>query len=78
MEKKFKVFTINPGSTSTKVALFENETEIFNIKVTHDADKLAEFKNPSDQYEYRYETIMQVLKDQGQSLELSLIHISSL
>lgn len=69
MDKKFKVFTINPGSTSTKVALFENETEIFNIKVTHDADKLAEFKNPADQYEYRYETIMQVLKEQGQSLE---------
>ncbi|MGI5970821.1 MAG: butyrate kinase [Oscillospiraceae bacterium] len=67
--EKYKIFVLNPGSTSTKVAMYENEDEIFNIKVTHDANKLAEFPNISDQYEYRYETIMQVLKEQGQSLD---------
>ena len=28
MEKKFKIFVINPGSTSTRVALYENEKEL--------------------------------------------------
>ena len=45
MEKKFKVFTINPGSTSTKVALFENETEIFNGKGFTTINKGTLFKN---------------------------------
>ena len=29
MDKVYKIFVINPGSTSTKIGLFENETEVF-------------------------------------------------
>lgn len=63
--KKYKVFAINPGSTSTKVAMFEGDTEIFNIKVTHEADKLAEFATVADQLPYRVETILAVCKEQN-------------
>lgn len=36
----YKIFTINPGSTSTKIALFEGEREIFSRNVSHDAKTL--------------------------------------
>ena len=50
MDKKYKIFTINPGSTSTKIALFENDKKLYSVNVTHDAEKLNEFKEISDQY----------------------------
>ncbi len=58
MDKKYKIFTINPGSTSTKVALFENDTELFSADVSHDAAKLKEFREIGDQFPYRKETIL--------------------
>ena len=42
--KDYKVFAINPGSTSTKIAMFEGEKEIFSRNIGHDAEKLKEFK----------------------------------
>ncbi len=35
--KNFKIFAINPGSTSTKIAMFEGEEAIFSSNVSHDA-----------------------------------------
>ena len=63
----FKVFAINPGSTSTKIALFEGEKELFSKNVSHDASKLKEFKEIKDQLPYRKETILH---------ELATAHIS--
>ena len=79
MDKKYRIFAINPGSTSTKIALFENEREIFATNVSHDAAKLKEFREISDQFSYRKETILGELVKASVSLEgvdaLSLIHI---
>ena len=57
----YKVFAINPGSTSTKIALFEGEKELFAKNVTHDAAKLKEFKEIHDQLPYRKGTILEEL-----------------
>ena len=35
--KKYKIFVINPGSTSTKLALFENEHKILETNVFRDS-----------------------------------------
>lgn len=67
--KIYKIFAINPGSTSTKIAMFENEKEVFSQNVSHDADKLKEFKEISDQFDYRRETILNELEKAGVSLE---------
>lgn len=67
--KNYKVFAINPGSTSTKIAMFEGDTMIFSKNVSHDAEKLKEFKEISDQFDYRRETILAELKAAGQTLE---------
>lgn len=67
--KNYKVFAINPGSTSTKIAMFEGEKEIFSRNISHDAEKLKEFKEISDQLPYRKEMILNTLKEEGQTLE---------
>ena len=67
--KSYKVFAINPGSTSTKIAMFEGDKEVFSKNVSHDAEKLKEFKEISDQFDYRKETILKELAEAGQTLE---------
>ncbi len=69
MTKKYKVFAINPGSTSTKIALFEGEKELFSANISHDANKLKEFKEISDQLPYRKDTILNALAKSGVTLE---------
>lgn len=65
----YKIFAINPGSTSTKIALIEDETVLFSKNVSHDANKLAEFDGISAQMPYRKETILNLLKEDNVSLE---------
>ncbi|MFZ1683525.1 MAG: butyrate kinase [Candidatus Zixiibacteriota bacterium] len=52
-----KMLIINPGSTSTKVALFDGETLIDEEVVRHDSAELMKFKNVADQFDYRMEQI---------------------
>ncbi len=66
--RTYKIFTINPGSTSTKIALFEGETEIFSKNVSHDAKSLAAFPAISDQFSYRRDMIAKLLEENGISL----------
>ena len=67
--KSYKVCASNPGSTSTKIAMFEGDKEVFSKNVSHDAEKLKEFKEISDQFDYRKETILKELAEAGQTLE---------
>jgi len=60
-----KVLAINPGSTSTKIAVFDGEKEVFMQTVVHDSEKLDTFLTVSDQLPYRIETILEVCKEQG-------------
>jgi butyrate kinase len=69
MNRNYRVFTINPGSTSTKIALFEGEKELFSANVAHDANKLKEFKEISEQFPYRKETILNELSKENISLK---------
>ena len=41
----YKIFAINPGSTSTKVALFNGEECLFSKNIAHSADELKQFKD---------------------------------
>jgi butyrate kinase len=65
----YKIFAINPGSTSTKIALFEGGKVVYSANVNHEAEKLAQFKDLSDQRLYRKETILNLLKENHISLE---------
>lgn len=55
---------INPGSTSTKVSLFENETSVFEKSIFHDSSVLLKFPHVNDQMPFRYDVIMDMLRDE--------------
>ena len=59
----YKIFTLSPGSTSTKLAVFDGEERLFKANVQHDTEKLKTFARVSDQLPYRVETIMEELKN---------------
>ena len=69
--EKFRILTINPGSTSTKIALYDDEELIFKEELTHEASKLEEYKTTSDQLPYRTEMVIEALKKHN--IELSSI-----
>lgn len=64
----YKIFTINPGSTSTKIALFDGEKELFSRNVNHDASELGKFPTISEQFVYRKQMIEQLLAEHQISL----------
>lgn len=64
MERKF-VLAINPGSTSTKVSLFEDEKEIKSFKIQHKKEDLEKYKKVADQYEYRLCLILDWLEKES-------------
>jgi butyrate kinase len=65
----YKVFTINPGSTSTKIAMVEDTECLFSKNVTHDARELAKFGSMAEQLPYRRDMILQILAEAEQKLE---------
>lgn len=67
--KTFRIFVINPGSTSTKIAMFDNETALFKTTVNHDSTVLSRFETSDEQAAYRLETIYKVLKEEGFDLD---------
>ena len=68
-ERTFRIFVINPGSTSTKLALFENSEKVLETKVFHDADILCRFPTVNHQLEYRLQVIRDFLRDNAVDLK---------
>ncbi|MCR4745158.1 MAG: butyrate kinase, partial [Lachnospiraceae bacterium] len=65
----YRILTINPGSTSTKIGSFLGEKEEFSANIAHDAAKLAEFDSITDQLGYRKEVILRELEKAKVDLE---------
>ncbi len=59
--KIYKILTINPGSTSTKIALFHNHDLVFLQNIRHSAQELAKFSTIYEQYPFRLHLILQEL-----------------
>ena len=58
-----KILAINPGSTSSKIAVFNDEECIFKTTIRHNTDTIQKFKNVIDQYDFRKDAILQTLKE---------------
>lgn len=63
MSTDFLILVINPGSTSTKMALYQNEKEIFTKVLRHSESELATYKNISNQFEFRKDMVLAALED---------------
>ncbi|MDR2936222.1 MAG: butyrate kinase [Rikenellaceae bacterium] len=61
MADRKQILAINPGSTSTKIALYEGENEIFEKSIPHTTQELAAFENVTAQFEYRRDLILEEL-----------------
>jgi len=59
------ILVINPGSTSTKIAVYNNWKEIFLINIKHEQKTLQKFKDIFSQYTYRKNMVTEVLKNAG-------------
>lgn len=68
----YKILILNPGSTSTKVAIFEDEKEIFCKTIRHDPQELIEYKNVFSQYPFRKKTILTMLEEE--CIDLNSLH----
>ena len=44
-----KILVINPGATSTKIAVFEEEQQLFKLGIDHSAEELNRFERVIDQ-----------------------------
>lgn len=60
-----RILVINPGSTSTKVGVFEDGAELFSENVSHSADALAGFQSVASQFAFREQTIRDALIKRG-------------
>ena len=63
-----RILVINPGSTSTKVSLFEDERALFEKNLFHDSSVLLKFGHVNDQLPFRLGVIMDMLKAEGVAL----------
>jgi butyrate kinase len=63
------ILAINPGSTSTKIAVYDGEKQIFLKNLKHTVEELAPFKKITDQFDFRKDVILKELKEAGIQLE---------
>ncbi len=67
--KNFKVLAMNFGSTSTKVAIYEGETEIMQQVFRHTPEEMAHISTMEDNAAFRKAVILAYLKEQGVNME---------
>ena len=63
--KDHYILTINPGSTSTKIGIFKNEEQQIKRNIPHYDQEIGSFKSVWDQYAYRKEAILEVIRKEN-------------
>lgn len=58
-----KSLIINPGSTSTKIGVFEDETLLFEETLRHSTEEIAQYASIVDQKDFRKQIILDLLKE---------------
>ncbi len=64
-----KLLIINPGSTSTKIAVYEDEHPLFVESISHSSEELAPFDNVADQFEFREKLILATIEKHGVTVD---------
>ncbi len=71
--KDYNILTINPGSTSTKVAVFKNRELLLELTLRHCINGLSKFPTIIDQFDFRKEIIINAVKEAG--IELNSLDV---
>ncbi|MFJ7933786.1 butyrate kinase [Sporosarcina sp. NPDC096371] len=73
-DNRIRVLVINPGSTSTKIGVYENETLLLETTLRHSSEEIARYPSVINQFSFRKETILETLEKEGISIsELSAV-----
>lgn len=59
----YKILAINPGSTSTKLALYKDGKKILSETLDHSVEEIEKYERVQDQFEMRREAVLSFLKD---------------
>ena len=60
----YRILVVNPGSTSTKIAVYENETPLLIRNIKHTTEELAAFPRIIDQFEFRKNLVLKALESE--------------
>lgn len=63
--KSAMILAVNPGSTSTKIAVFEDKTPRLIRTIAHSVEELSAFAQVTDQFAFRRDLVLQTLADEG-------------
>ncbi|MEJ8555156.1 butyrate kinase [Tepidibacter sp. Z1-5] len=69
MSKNFKILAINPGSTSTKIAVYAGEELVFEKTLRHSAEEIGQYEKISDQLDFRKSVIEEAVSENGVKIE---------
>ena len=69
----YKILIINPGSTSTKIGVYEDETQLMEETLRHSTEEIAQYATIYDQKDFRKEVILKVLEEKN--VDLSTIDV---
>ena len=70
----YKILVINPGSTSTKIALYKNEEELFNENVVHPQEEIDKFSSLVQEIPMRQKHVLEALERHGyKAKDLSIV-----
>jgi butyrate kinase len=61
----YKLLMINPGSTSTKIGVYEDEKEVLVETLRHSSEEISSFEGIFEQFNFRKEVILNVLKEKN-------------
>ena len=68
-----RILAINPGSTSTKIAVYEDTTPLLVRNIRHSVGELSHFPRVIDQFEFRKNLVIEALKENGIPFEFDAI-----
>ena len=60
---EIRILAINPGSTSTKIAVYDNNRAIFIKNISHSSEELAPYNKIYEQFAFRKDIILEQLKE---------------
>ncbi|WP_371414500.1 butyrate kinase [Jeotgalibacillus sp. R-1-5s-1] len=67
-DQNYRILVINPGSTSTKIGVFDSETAILEKTIRHDSSVIDSYSKIIDQYQFRKQTILEALDEEGMNI----------
>lgn len=64
-----RLLIINPGSTSTKIAVYEGENQVFLESISHSTEELKDFESITSQYDFRKGIVLKTLSENGYDVD---------